>query len=98
MYLQYGLQTLKLDLLEVLLYLQHSRFLTLWPCQKARELGFNGNWDICTLAQPFYQHDDDYAPQTTRSSKLLAEWHQMKFNINDNIKPNMPIDGKNQHH
>ena len=41
------------------------------------ELGFNvyRNRDIVTLAQHFYQADDD-ASQKTRSSKLLAEWNQ----------------------
>ena len=59
------------------------------------ELGFNvyGNRDIATLPQHFYQADND-ASQKTRSSKLLAEWNQMKFNINENIKPNIPIEIK----
>ena len=59
------------------------------------ELGFNvyGNRDIATLAQHFYQADND-ASQKTRSSKLLAEWNQMKININENIKPNIPIEIK----
>ena len=59
---------------------------------ESSELGFNvyGNRDISTLAQHFYQSDDE-ATQKTRSSKLLAEWHQMKFNIYDKIKPNIPI-------
>ena len=58
-------------------------------------LGFNvyGNRDIATLAQHFFQADND-ASQKTRSSKLLAEWNQMKFNINENIKPNIPIEIK----
>ena len=62
---------------------------------ESNEFGFNvyGNRDISSLAQHFYQGDDD-ASQKTRSSKLLAEWHQMKFNINDNIKPNIPIEIK----
>ena len=61
---------------------------------ESNEFGFNvyGNRDISSLAQHFYQGDD--ASQKTRSSKLLAEWHQMKFNINDNIKPNIPIEIK----
>ena len=59
------------------------------------ELGFNvyGNKDIATLAQHFYQADNN-ASQKTRSSKLLAEWNQMKFNINENIKSNIPIEIK----
>jgi len=62
---------------------------------ESSELGFNvyGNRDISTLAQHFYQGDDDTS-QKTKSSKLLAEWHQIKFNINDNIKPNIPIEIK----
>ena len=59
------------------------------------ELGFNvyGNRDIATLTQHFYQADND-ASQKTRSSKLLAEWNQIKLNINENIKPNIPIEIK----
>ena len=59
------------------------------------ELGFNvyGNRDIATLAQHFYQADNDTS-QKSRSSKLLAEWNQMKCNINENIKPNIPIEIK----
>ena len=59
------------------------------------ELGFNvyRNRDIATLAQHFYQADND-ASQKTRSSKLLAEWNQIKFNIKENIKPNIPIEIK----
>ena len=59
------------------------------------ELGFNvyGNRDIATLTQHFYQADND-ASQKTRSSKLLAEWNQIKVNINENIKPNIPIEIK----
>ena len=59
------------------------------------ELRFNvyGNRDIATLAQHFYQADND-ASQNTRSSKLLAEWNQMNFNINKNIKPNIPTEIK----
>ena len=59
------------------------------------ELGFNvyGNNDIATLAQHFYQADND-ASQKTKSSKLLAEWDQMKFNINENIKSNILIEIK----
>ena len=37
---------------------------------------------------------DNDASQKTRSSQLLAEWNQMKFNINENIKPNIPIEIK----
>ena len=59
------------------------------------ELAFfvHENRDIATLAQHFYQADND-AFQKTRSSKLLAEWKQMKFNINKNIQPNVPIEIK----
>ena len=59
------------------------------------ELGFNvyGNRDIATLAQQFYQADVD-ASQKTRSSKLLTEWNHTKFNNNENIKPNIPIEIK----
>ena len=62
---------------------------------ESSELGFSvyRNRDISTLAQHFYQ-GDNYASQKSRSSKLLAEWHQMKFNINDNIKPNIPTEIK----
>lgn len=59
------------------------------------ELGFSvyGNMDIATLAEHFYQADNDTS-QKNRRSKLLAEWNQMKFNINENIKPNLPIEIK----
>ena len=59
------------------------------------ELGFSvyGNVDIATLAEHFYQADNDTS-QKNRRSKLLAEWNQMKFNINENIKPNLPIEIK----
>lgn len=33
-------------------------------------------------------------PRRPESRELLAGWHQMKFNINDNIKPNIPIEIK----
>ena len=58
---------------------------------ESSDMGFKvyGNKDISTLAEHFYQGDDDTSQQT-RSSKLLAEWQQMKFNINENIKPNIP--------
>ena len=58
---------------------------------ESSDMGFKvyGNKDISTLAEHFYQVDDDTSQQT-RSSKLLAEWQQMKFNINENIKPNIP--------
>ena len=57
------------------------------------ELGFSvyGNMDIATLAEHFYQADNDTS-QKNRRSKLLAEWNQMKFNINENIRPNLPIE------
>ena len=59
------------------------------------ELGFNvyRNRDIATLAHHFYQTDND-ASQKTRSRKLLAEWNQMKFNVNEKIEPNIPIEIK----
>lgn len=59
------------------------------------ELGFSvyGNMDIATLAEHFYQADNDTS-QKNRKSKLLAEWNQMKFKINENIKPNLPIEIK----
>ena len=62
---------------------------------ESSEMCFNvyRNRDISTVAQHFYQGDDD-ASQKTRSSKLLAEWHHMRFNINDNNKPNTPIEIK----
>ena len=58
---------------------------------ESSELGFSlyGNKDVSTLAKHFYQSDAD-ASQKTRGSKLLAEWQQMKFNINENVKPNIP--------
>ena len=52
------------------------------------ELGFvYRNMDIVTLAEHFYQADNN--SQEKRSSKLLAEWNQMKFN-----KPNIPTEIK----
>ena len=60
---------------------------------ESSEVGFAayGNRNVSILAEHFYQGDDD-ASKKTRSNKLLAEWQQMKFNINGNIKPNIPTE------
>ena len=52
-----------------------------------------GNKDVSTLADHFHQRDDD-SSKKTRKNKLLAEWQQMKFNINENIKPCIPSEIK----
>jgi len=64
---------------------------------ESSELGFSiyGNKDVFSLAQHFYQGDAD-ASQKTGSSKLLAEGQQMKFNNNENIKPNIPNEIKTE--
>ena len=55
------------------------------------EFGFTvyGNREISTLAESFFQGDAD-AKKKTRSNKPLAEWQQIKFSINENVKPNIP--------
>ena len=62
---------------------------------ESSEVGFAvyGNRNVSILAEHFYQGNDD-ASKKTRSNKPLAEWQQMKFNINDNIKPNIPTEIK----
>lgn len=59
------------------------------------EMGFSsyGNCEFRSLAEHFYQCDDEDVKQV-RTAKLLAEWHQMKFNVNENIKPVIPTDIK----
>ena len=52
-----------------------------------------GNKDVSTLADHFHQSDDDTSKKT-RKNKLSAEWQQMKFNINENIKSCIPIEIK----
>jgi len=64
---------------------------------ESSELGFSiyGNKVVFSLAQHFYQDDADVS-QKTGSSKLLAEGQQMKFNNNENIKPNIPNEIKTE--
>ena len=86
---------LKLDLLAVRSVLAALKIFYPLALPETTKLGFNvyGNRDIAILAEHFYQADHDTS-QKNRRSKLLAEWNQMKFNINDNIKPNIPIEIK----
>jgi len=64
---------------------------------ESSELGFNvyGNREISTLAQHFYQGDDDTS-QKTKSSKLLAEWHQINLTSMTTSSPAFPLKSRRE--